>query len=218
VREEDVTLVLVEHDMEVVFGAADWITVMHCGRVLAHGPPGEISANPEVRQAYLGADPISASRRDGLAAWNARQVVEGLLERDHVCVLSRMSKRLPCGVPAPDRRRIPAMSVGQLLSRSTAVARTQPLVVAPQRSLCRLAGESGSKRSSRRTGCAFHDHDPPSPPSRESIRLSDCRADSGAAPLWPESASSCGSKPMVEDNRKPLARAVSRRRRVARSR
>jgi ABC-type branched-subunit amino acid transport system ATPase component len=58
VREEDMTLVLVEHDMEVVFGAADWITVMHCGRVLAHGPPREISANPEVRQAYLGADPI----------------------------------------------------------------------------------------------------------------------------------------------------------------
>jgi ABC-type branched-subunit amino acid transport system ATPase component len=54
VREEDLTLVFVEHDMEVVFGIADWITVMHQGRVLAGGPPGEISGNPAVRDAYLG--------------------------------------------------------------------------------------------------------------------------------------------------------------------
>jgi branched-chain amino acid transport system ATP-binding protein len=54
VREEDLTLVFVEHDMEVVFGIADWITVMHQGRVLAGGPPEEISGNPAVRQAYLG--------------------------------------------------------------------------------------------------------------------------------------------------------------------
>ena len=54
VREEDLTLVFVEHDMEVVFGIADWITVMHQGRVLAGGPPEEISGNPAVRHAYLG--------------------------------------------------------------------------------------------------------------------------------------------------------------------
>lgn len=54
VREEDLTLVFVEHDMEVVFGIADWITVMHHGKVLAEGRPEEISGNPEVRRAYLG--------------------------------------------------------------------------------------------------------------------------------------------------------------------
>jgi len=54
VREEDLTLLFVEHDMEVVFGIADRITVMHQGRVLAEGPPGEISANAAVREAYLG--------------------------------------------------------------------------------------------------------------------------------------------------------------------
>ena len=54
VREEDLTLVFVEHDMEVVFGIADWITVMHQGRVLAGGPPDKISGDPAVRDAYLG--------------------------------------------------------------------------------------------------------------------------------------------------------------------
>jgi branched-chain amino acid transport system ATP-binding protein len=54
VREDDLSVVLVEHDMEVVFGIADWITVMHQGRVLAAGRPGEISQNLDVRRAYLG--------------------------------------------------------------------------------------------------------------------------------------------------------------------
>jgi branched-chain amino acid transport system ATP-binding protein len=54
VREEDLTLLFVEHDMDVVFGIADWITVMHQGKVLAEGRPLEIPGNPEVRRAYLG--------------------------------------------------------------------------------------------------------------------------------------------------------------------
>ena len=54
VREEDLTLLFVEHDMEVVFGVADRITVMHHGRVIAEGGPGEITDHPEVRRAYLG--------------------------------------------------------------------------------------------------------------------------------------------------------------------
>jgi ABC-type branched-subunit amino acid transport system ATPase component/ABC-type branched-subunit amino acid transport system permease subunit len=53
-REEQLTLLFVEHDMEVVFGIADWITVLHRGAVLAEGPPAEIRANPDVQRAYLG--------------------------------------------------------------------------------------------------------------------------------------------------------------------
>lgn len=53
-REEDLTVLFVEHDMEVVFGIADRITVLHRGAVLAEGSPAEIRANPEVQQAYLG--------------------------------------------------------------------------------------------------------------------------------------------------------------------
>ena len=48
------TLVMVEHDMSVVFGLATRISVLVYGRILASGPPERIRANPEVQQAYLG--------------------------------------------------------------------------------------------------------------------------------------------------------------------
>ncbi|MDR7415952.1 MAG: ATP-binding cassette domain-containing protein [Armatimonadota bacterium] len=49
-----VTVLLVEHDMDVVFSVADRITVLVDGRVLASGSPEEVRANPEVHRAYLG--------------------------------------------------------------------------------------------------------------------------------------------------------------------
>ena len=49
-----VTIVLVEHDMDVVFRLADRISVLVYGRVLATGAPADIRANTDVRQAYLG--------------------------------------------------------------------------------------------------------------------------------------------------------------------
>jgi len=48
-----VTIVLVEHDMEVVMGISDRITVLDYGQVLAEGTPAEIRANPDVRRVYL---------------------------------------------------------------------------------------------------------------------------------------------------------------------
>jgi branched-chain amino acid transport system ATP-binding protein len=48
------TLVIVEHDMEVVFSLADRITVIYYGKVLASGPPDEIRQNQKVKDAYLG--------------------------------------------------------------------------------------------------------------------------------------------------------------------
>jgi len=48
------TIVIVEHDMDVVFGLADCITVLFNGRKIAEGTPEAIQANPEVRVAYLG--------------------------------------------------------------------------------------------------------------------------------------------------------------------
>jgi branched-chain amino acid transport system ATP-binding protein len=47
-------VLLVEHDMEVVFKLADDITVLHRGRVIADGPPAAVKANAAVRSAYLG--------------------------------------------------------------------------------------------------------------------------------------------------------------------
>jgi branched-chain amino acid transport system ATP-binding protein len=51
---KEVTIVLVEHDMEAVFALADRISVLVYGRVIASGAPGEIRQNEEVKRAYLG--------------------------------------------------------------------------------------------------------------------------------------------------------------------
>ena len=48
------TVMLVEHNMNVVMSVSDFITVMHLGRVLAEGTPAEIAANEQVQSAYLG--------------------------------------------------------------------------------------------------------------------------------------------------------------------
>jgi branched-chain amino acid transport system ATP-binding protein len=52
---EELTLLIVEHDLDVVFRLADRVTVLHLGRVLATGPPEQIQADQAVQQAYLGA-------------------------------------------------------------------------------------------------------------------------------------------------------------------
>ena len=49
----DLTIVIVEHDMEVVMGLAKTITVLHYGEVLAEGTPAQIQANPRVQEVYL---------------------------------------------------------------------------------------------------------------------------------------------------------------------
>jgi branched-chain amino acid transport system ATP-binding protein len=49
------TLLMVEHDMKVVFDLADVITVLVYGQVIASGPPQAVRANPAVQEAYLGA-------------------------------------------------------------------------------------------------------------------------------------------------------------------
>jgi branched-chain amino acid transport system ATP-binding protein len=49
------TLLMVEHDMKVVFDLADVITVLVYGRVIASGPPAEVRASRAVQEAYLGA-------------------------------------------------------------------------------------------------------------------------------------------------------------------
>ena len=50
----EITLVLIEHDMDVALGVAEWVTMMHNGTVLVEGTPEEIRANETVHELYLG--------------------------------------------------------------------------------------------------------------------------------------------------------------------
>ncbi len=50
----DVTVVFIEHDMDLVFRFAERITVLVAGKVLTEGPPSEIAADPRVKEVYLG--------------------------------------------------------------------------------------------------------------------------------------------------------------------
>jgi branched-chain amino acid transport system ATP-binding protein len=49
-----ITLILIEHDMDVALGVAEWVTMMHNGTVLVEGTPEEIRANETVHELYLG--------------------------------------------------------------------------------------------------------------------------------------------------------------------
>jgi len=50
----NIGIIIIEHDMEVVFGIADDITVLAQGALLVSGTPKEIADNEQVREAYLG--------------------------------------------------------------------------------------------------------------------------------------------------------------------
>ena len=53
-----ITLILIEHDMDVALRVAEWVTMMHDGRVIVEGTPDEIRANQTVHDLYLGSGMI----------------------------------------------------------------------------------------------------------------------------------------------------------------
>lgn len=64
-RARNLTVVLSEHDMDVVFAVSDRVTVLHQGRVIANGTPSEIRSHPEVMDVYLGLHASGPGSSDG---------------------------------------------------------------------------------------------------------------------------------------------------------
>lgn len=60
IASEGVTVLLIEHDMKMIMGISDNITVVNFGQKLAEGTPKEISSNPDVIKAYLGEGSLHA--------------------------------------------------------------------------------------------------------------------------------------------------------------
>src|SRR3981081_4718599 len=55
----DVTVLLIEHDMDLVFSFADRISVLVSGAMLVEGPPGEVARDPQVKAVYLGEEAVN---------------------------------------------------------------------------------------------------------------------------------------------------------------
>ena len=51
-----VSILIIEHDMKLMMGVADYLYVLNYGKLLAQGTAAEVQANPQVVKAYLGGD------------------------------------------------------------------------------------------------------------------------------------------------------------------
>ncbi|HEX2075169.1 MAG TPA: ABC transporter ATP-binding protein [Geodermatophilus sp.] len=97
-REQGMTVIFVEHDMDVVRDISDWVVVMAAGKVIAEGPPESISQNQAVVDAYLGAHhdaPLTVEEEDRVLAEAEAAIAQE--ERSEGEVLSSETRREETG-------------------------------------------------------------------------------------------------------------------------
>src|SRR3954449_11501604 len=97
-REQGMTVVFVEHDMDVVRDISDWVVVMAAGKVIAEGPPESISQNQAVVDAYLGAHhdaPLTAEDEDRVLAEAERAIAREEHLEGEVFTSENPEKRTP---------------------------------------------------------------------------------------------------------------------------
>jgi len=59
---ETLTILIIEHDMDVIFNLAERITVLHYGQIISEGTPEEIRADRTVQEIYLGSEGLALSK------------------------------------------------------------------------------------------------------------------------------------------------------------
>ncbi|MDX1688836.1 MAG: ABC transporter ATP-binding protein [Candidatus Promineifilaceae bacterium] len=62
---ESLTILIIEHDMDVIFNLAERITVLHYGQIISEGTPEQIRADQTVQEIYLGSEGLALSDGDG---------------------------------------------------------------------------------------------------------------------------------------------------------
>ena len=98
------TLLIVEHDMSVVFGLADRISVLVYGQIIATGTPEEIRGNPKVKEAYLGEEAALMLEVSDLHAYYGKShILQGVDLESAPARSSACSAATASAAPPPSR-------------------------------------------------------------------------------------------------------------------